>query len=388
MAIGLSSARGDRRRRVLSEEIKATPTAGKTRGTAHSDTAEQGPRYEIGASPENHPQCSDFVPRRYRSLFGCFCAGAALITGVLSLSTYAQPWAASLGADSVAALATIGTGNLASWFSSITLGLAGALAILIFSLRRHRIDDYRGRYRVWMWAAAGSVLLSIDAVAPLHKIWVAGMTHLTGWTALPDGAAWWLIAAAVALLLFGVRAMIDLSESRIALTSALLAVACLSAAVATHLAWITWSSAATAQLVVAGATMSGHLLILITLLAYARHVILDAQGLLPVKPKRESERPEKSATNKSLRRQRKTDPTAGEPEVHRLNAKKSGSTDLAAENPRRGKAAAKATQSKSTEWVDGHEAEDDDYGDDHGGQRKLSKSARTRLRKQKARQQR
>ena len=386
MAIGLTSARGDRRRRVLSEEIKATPTAGKPRGTA--DAAEQGPRYEVGAAPENHPQCSDFVPRRYRTLLGCFCVGAALVTGVLSLSIYAQPWAAVLGADSVAVIATLGTGNLASWFSSITLSLACALAILIYSLRRHRIDDYRGRYRVWLWAAAGALVLSIDAVAPLHMLWVALMTHLTGWTALPDGAAWWLIAAAVAFVLFGARALVDLIESRIALTCALLAIASLSAAVATHLGWITWSSEATAQLVVAGATMSGHLLLLITLLAYARHVILDVQGLLPVKPTREFQLPEKTANGNTSRRQRNTDPTAGEPDVDRPKAKKNRPTDLATDSPRRGKAAAKTSHSSKTKWVDGRDTEDDDYDDDQGGQRKLSKSARKRLRKQKARQQR
>ena len=270
MAIGLTSARSDRRRRVLTEETKQGGKQAETRshriqGNPVDDgPVSVGPRYTSAASPANQAHVTDFVPQRVRWLTVCLLSGAAFVAGLLVLSRYADVWASAIGAESVTALKVTGTGTLAAWFSSVLLGLAGLLSVLLYSLRKHRIDDYRGRYKVWLWAAAGWAVLSIDHVAPLHKLLVRGMTHVTGWTALPDGAVWWIAACALAFLLFGIRALRDLSESPFALVAALLAVSGWSAAVATHLGWWQWASHETAVLVTAGAAMGGHLMLCTT----------------------------------------------------------------------------------------------------------------------------
>ena len=377
MAIGLTSARSDRRRRVLTEEMKAGNKHADTPShLIHSQQVDEGPRYTSGASPENQSHVTDFVPQRLRSLTICVLLGAALVAGLLALSRYADVWASAIGAESVVVLKATGTGTLVAWFSSVLLGLAGLLSVLLYSLRKHRIDDYRGRYKVWLWAAAGWVVLSIDHVAPLHKLLVRGMTHVTGWTALPDGAVWWIAACALAFLLFGIRAIRDLAESPIALVAALLAIFGWSAAVATHLGWWQWATAETAVLVTAGAAMGGHLMLCTALAAYARHVILDAQGFLPVKPNR---RRDTCDDNQSSH--------VGVGPTHK-NSKPSARkrrTDLADEPL----ASKKLDRAKVTDWVDGSQQEDDLYdGESSGGRRKLSKSERKRLRKLKARQQR
>ena len=56
--------------------------------------------------------------------------------------------------------------------------------LLIYSIRRHRIDDFRGRYRVWLAAAVACVVLSADSVAGLHDALAQSLSHHTGWTAL------------------------------------------------------------------------------------------------------------------------------------------------------------------------------------------------------------
>jgi len=348
----------------------------KRTDTAHSHQIDEGPGYTSGASPENQAHVTDFVPQRLRSLTLYVFLGAALIAGLLALSRYAGVWASAVGAESVAALKVTGTGTLAAWFSSVLLGLAVLLSILLYSLRKHRIDDYRGRYKVWLWAAAGWVVLSIDHVAPLHKLLVRGMTHATGWTALPDGAAWWIAACMLAFVLFGIRALRDLAESPVALVAALLAISGWSAAVTTHLGWWQWASHEAAVLVAAGAAMGGHLMLCMALAAYARHVILDAQGFLPVKPNRS-----RAAGDDSQGSHVGVDPAHKKPR----GPSRERRTDLADEPL----ASKKLDHTKVTDWVDGSQPEDDLYGNESGGgRRKLSKSERKRLRKLKARQQR
>ena len=35
----------------------------------------------------------------------------------------------------------------------LTLILAGLAAVLVYTVRRYKTDDYRGYYRIWLWAA-------------------------------------------------------------------------------------------------------------------------------------------------------------------------------------------------------------------------------------------
>ena len=48
--------------------------------------------------------------------------------------------------------------------------LASATCLLIYSIRRHRIDDFRGRYRIWLAASAACLVLSANSVAGLHSV--------------------------------------------------------------------------------------------------------------------------------------------------------------------------------------------------------------------------
>ena len=63
-----NAARAGRRRRVLNEEALTASAMGIT-ARSGSDLSRAGgdtPRYGAGANIENHPQITDYVPRRYR----------------------------------------------------------------------------------------------------------------------------------------------------------------------------------------------------------------------------------------------------------------------------------------------------------------------------------
>ena len=79
-----------------------------------------------------------------------------------------------------------------TWFSSMTLAMAAMVAVLVYTVRRHRKDDYQGRYRVWLWAAACFMLMSLDETASLHEGFKEMMTLLTGSAIFGDGSIWWI----------------------------------------------------------------------------------------------------------------------------------------------------------------------------------------------------
>ena len=84
------------------------------------------------------------------------------------------------GGSRVAALDLAAKGSLGCWFSSLLLVAASAAALLVYSVRRHRTDDYQGRYRIWLSAAAVCFLLATDQAASLREAFRDLMIVLTG----------------------------------------------------------------------------------------------------------------------------------------------------------------------------------------------------------------
>ena len=361
MALGSTSARDDRRRRVLNEETMAA--AGPT---VDSTAANDGPSYSAGAASANQPRVVDLVPRRYTTIaLAMICA----IGIVVALEYLHVRFAATAEGTTIAALDLAAPGSLAVWFSSAMLMLASAMSVLIYSVRRHKTDDFRGRYRIWPWAALGWVTLSINVTAPMQGAYVDLMTRLTGWTAGPDGAFWWLTPAAIIFGAIAVRVLLDVRECRTAFGLIVLSLAAWAASLATHFAWLPTPAWATSTMIVAGAAMGGYVFLLTGLVFYARYVLLDAQGLVP-------------------RRERKRTDEASEPTE--TPARKKKRSQLKVDPPHTTKAPTFETASpvdheRGTQWVDGSQS-DDDEDDSSPKRRRLSKSERKRLRKLKSQQ--
>ena len=145
----------DRRRRVLKDEVLSASSNYANLRTSDDDFADDAPRYSDAAGVENHPQVTDFIPRRYTSI--------AMLVGVGAVSTAVLAAALLRGADrsprrgirSGEAFDLSSTGSIASWIAAVVTLLASAACMLTYSIRRHRIDDFRGRYRVWLGARCG-----------------------------------------------------------------------------------------------------------------------------------------------------------------------------------------------------------------------------------------
>ena len=129
-------------------------------------------------------------------------------------------------------------GSLARWFSALLLLAGTAAASAVYSVRRHKLDDYQGRYRIWAWAAACCFLAATDTAAPLHAGFSELMSGLTGTRLLGDGSIWWIAPAVLLLGAVGSRLLVDMWECRASSGAAMLAVGCYAVAIVAHCGWL------------------------------------------------------------------------------------------------------------------------------------------------------
>ena len=182
--------------------------------------------------------------------------------------------------------------------AAVVLLLAAVTCLLIYSIRRHRIDDYRGRYRIWLAASAACLVLSANSVAGLHYVLadVAEPFHRLDRAArrrrlvarAGRSAAGWI----------ALRAFFDVKECRLAgVAAARRRVVCHVAAAASYLGFVPAMEPRIESMVAGIATLLGHWLLLAAVVSYARFVVLDAQGLVRTRPRRpQSAAPQKAKT--------------------------------------------------------------------------------------------
>ena len=168
-----------------------------------------------------------------------------------------------------------------AWCSSVTFGFAVAVMLGTYSVRRHRRDDYRGKFTVWRWAIASAVLISVDATTGIHH-GVQKLCERVFQTPLfGNGSIWWIGIWTSLLGVMLVRLMIEMSSSRQAMGWGT-AAACVylwSATVELGMVDETLSPQ-TAETSKFATLMLGHHLLLFALINYAREVVLEAMGLM------------------------------------------------------------------------------------------------------------
>ncbi len=224
---------------------------------------------------------TDLVPRRLTTFGLLLLAGLACVAGLEVLYAWMSDLAPTTADGRVAALDLDGEGSLAVWFSSVTLLLAGLIAVIVYTIRRYKTDDYQGYYRVWLWAAMCWLLMSVDQTASLHEGFKEMMVQVTGTRLFGDGSVWWMVPCFFLLGAVSSRLLVDMRHCRLSSGALLAAAACYVLAVAVQLEWVLPESGARAVMLEEGAKMVGNLLLLLAMGLHARYVILDAEGLLP-----------------------------------------------------------------------------------------------------------
>ena len=269
--------RDDRRRRLLSDELSSADD-GPADQVAEDDSRspQKAEHYGDAAFLARQWRLLDLVPRRWIALGGLLVVGAAAI-GALE-AAYAR-MLASLPADAapVAALRIDARGSLACWLSSLLLLASSVAALLVYGVRRHRTDDYRGRYRVWFWAAICCFLMASDQAASLREAFADGMTYVTGTSLVGDGALWWIAIYVFVWIAVGSRLVADMRPNRLSTTALLAAATAQGLALADRLGWIFVEPSRGEVMFRAGSEMSGNLLLFWAMLVQARYVLMDAE---------------------------------------------------------------------------------------------------------------
>jgi hypothetical protein len=276
-----SGQRDDRRRRLLTDDLSNSSDWPACH--VWSDDAplpQRSEHYGDGEFLARQPRLLDLVPRRMIYLILLLLAASAAIAGLEAAYAWMLNRVANGGA-AVMALDLAGKGSLGCWFSSLLLLAASVAALLVYSVRRHRTDDYQGRYRIWVWAAVCCLCAAADQAASLRDAFRDLMIGLTGTPLLGEGEMWWVVAYTLALGAIGSRLLIDMRSSRLSVGVVLAAAIAHTLTVAGRLGWILPDGGSQAVMFLTGSEMAGNLLLLSAITLYARHVILDAEGLLP-----------------------------------------------------------------------------------------------------------
>lgn len=276
-----TAQRRDQRRRLVVSWNRSSPASGASSETAARPRAAYAP----DALPERQRGPAVLLPTGIGGLTLASLAILLPMAGAIAVAIseigLGGPLFATEGRFSrtLAALTACfdqrAAANLQLWLAEVSLLLAAAVAAVVRLMRRHRQDDYNGRYRAWGWLATLFVVASCAGVVPLGGLVGAALADTTGITLGPGGLGWWIVISATVLGGVSLWAVIPLHER--AATATWLVLALGMWATAGVVDWA-WAGHQTASLAGRAAWALGSALTAVAMLAAARSVIREVRG--------------------------------------------------------------------------------------------------------------
>lgn len=289
--------RDDRRRRLLTDDLSESDDVSSCRVWSDDDVPQKPEYYGNAQFLDRQWRLLDLVPQRLLVTVILLLMGIGIIAGLET--TYAWTIQRLTADQKLATALDIGAkGSLTCWFASLTLLAASFAALLVYTVRRYRTDDYQGRYRVWIWAAVCWFLMATDQAASLREGFRELMIRLTGTPVLGDGTFWWVAVYVLLFLALGSRLLLDVRPNRLAITALAAAAVSYSLALTCHLGWKLTGTAAGDVMLRTGSEMVGQLMLFATMVLHARYVLRDAQGLVPHPEPIKKAEPEKQEPEK------------------------------------------------------------------------------------------
>jgi hypothetical protein len=376
----------ERRRRVLRDEL-AQPADSETAdaGSLPESGSVKGPvrAYCPAVLAERQPRATDLVPVRpvWAAVAILLALTAVAAVECLHIHLHARGIA---DRAQLAALDASARGSLAGWFASLALLGGAALSLVCFGIRVHRVDDYRGRYRVWLWTAAALCWASLDAATGVHDslgfllAWLAGQP-LAGDAPRAAATISWLAVYGLVFGTLAIRLAIEVWCSLPALTTLAAAGLLYLLAGLGVLDMLPQQGPLVDSVVSTSIGLLAHVALLSTVLLYARHVYLDATGRLKVHIDPDRKRGKKPrARLKVVKEERSasSSPAADKP-AQLTPPPRFGLATSASSEP----AKAGATISRAGAGAPSCDEDDEDEdGEAYGGER-LSRAERRRLKK-------
>ena len=218
------SLRHPRRRRLLSDESLATADQRPLR-LADDDDADAMARPKLDPAAASSTQSQvlvNLVPTHLLSIALVLVGGLSLVGLILAGHRARPTLAAALGDAAAACFDLAAPGNVGQWFASALWLLAGVTTLFVYALRRHRADDYHGRYRVWILMGLACLVASLIEGGGLGAVFRGGLRRLAAAGTLGDSFLW-PAGVATVLALVGLRLFFEIRRSRLAVAALALA---------------------------------------------------------------------------------------------------------------------------------------------------------------------
>jgi hypothetical protein len=340
---------------------------------------------------ERQPKVTDLLPVRPVWVFVALVLGLAGVVAIEAIHIQAVGLQVGEGAAHLAALDATQRGSLAAWYSSAMLALAAALALVVFGIRAHRVDDYRGQYRVWLWTAATLLWLSVDAATGIHDALGFGLTILAGQQVFTGSLAagctlTWIAVYGLVLGTLALRLAFEIRSSLLSLMSLLAAGGLYVYASLMQLDVLAAPVVLAPGVAQTSTVLFANLALLGTVGFFARHVYLDATGRLKVHIDPTARSKSKRTRLKVVKSEKASDASkAGQAALPAKTTGKPAESARFGASPAAGAAKPGASLSKSNL---SSQADDEDDEDDDSYDSGLSKSERRRLKKLARREQR
>ena len=271
--------RDERRRRVLIDELITSPGTSSTEPAVERGTDGDPATRRYSAAVLDQPAVTCLIPTRGWTLSVLFLGGLATLGGLLSLHAAVYPQlTAHRGA--LVALDLTARGSLASWFGASLLLIGALVSAMVYWLRSHKMDDYRGHYRLWLATSILAVLASADLVAGLHQVIGELLEEMFRGRLGGDSRSWATASLALAFVVWGGRVALEIRSSRSALFFLLLAAASFTCCLSLAWGWLRIATPLVAELLFAVGWLGGIGLLLFAVLTYCRFVLRDTQGLV------------------------------------------------------------------------------------------------------------
>jgi hypothetical protein len=381
------SATGDqRRRRVLIEEklnVVGVPDHPPTSERVPAVSAVCRKSYTDAALLGHQPTTIIVLAQRSWAILVAVLVGLTAIVGLEAAFGQIQLMPRAVWPGRLPALEIESPGSLAAWLSSLLLTVAAFQGLQIFRIRRHKVDDYRGRYRVWGWASPVIFIMAIAAGTGFHVDLVEVLGTWTGRASGSEHASTASLLTCLVWIPIALRLTFEVRRNRTAFWLLVATIGCYLTAAILSLAQIDFTGQIVLIMVRSFAAMLGHLAIFATLAVYGRHVYLDSQGLLPAR------QPTRRRSSKS----RKT-PTfaAKEPpevQVEPAPQERPPVPTIRVEPPEEvhQEVISLQTARKASSDVEPQEEAEEPEDQDDGGAENMSRAERRRLRKQKRHEQ-
>lgn len=279
------NSRRDQRRRMI---VSWSRTASSSDDGELGAVERRGADYAPAASPERQPALATILPAGLGGLamtaVGILFVTAMVIGPNLAEIAIGRPLVAADGRFS-RTLAVVENcldlkcpGSMAAWTGQMLLVMAALVAWAVRGMRRHRRDDYNGRFRAWGWMASLLVIASLATRMPLRGLVASLIMDATGLALGPEGLGWWIAVTAVALTAVSLWAVLPLHDRTG--TALWLGMSAILWAISLGCTWIAATNADSTRIAVAGqaAWILAAATTLIAMLTAARSVIREIRG--------------------------------------------------------------------------------------------------------------